>query len=491
MSPLDIAVLVVYLAFIGGLAFHFSRRQKSAEDYFLAGRNLPGWVVGFSIMGTVVSSATFVGHPGNVFFSDMWAFAYHLALPVVVLLTVGRFVVFYRRTLRMSPYEYLGTRFGYPAQAYASASFIVSRILDMSLTVYFLGLALAFVTGWDVWWVILVVGLLTVAYTLAGGIRGVVWTDFLQGILLVGGGLLCAALILGRGDAGQLLTTAWEGGKFTLGSWEPSLIEDNFWLLFVGGIFHFLQSFGTDQNMVQRYLLARSDREARRSAMLGILSCVPIWLLFMFLGGLLWAFYQADPSALPPEVGQVKDNIIPHFILTELPPGLLGLLLAGLLAAAMSSMDSDLNSVAAVVLQNFYRRMRPGAAQRRQLMVGRGRGCGRRAAVHFPGATVDRHRVSGEILTRSGSGRLGRKTGLVRPGMALPQGHVQGGLHGPRRLRGVHSLGRPDPGGNAQQPEPVAGSGPLQLSLDAHDHRHDRACPGAGGGLCRQPVEEQ
>ena len=91
----------------------------------------------------------------------------------------------------------------------------------------------------------------------------------------------------------------------------------------------------------------------------------------MFLGGLLWAFYQADPSALPPEVGQVKDNIIPHFILTELPPGLLGLLLAGLLAAAMSSMDSDLNSVAAVVLQNFYRRMRPGAAQRRQLMVGR------------------------------------------------------------------------------------------------------------------------
>ncbi len=116
MTPLDIAILVVYLAFVGGLAFHFSRRQKSAEDYFLAGRNLPGWVVGFSIMGTIVSSATFVGHPGNVFFSDMWVFAYHLALPVVVLLTVGRFVVFYRRTLRMSPYEYLGTRFGYPAR---------------------------------------------------------------------------------------------------------------------------------------------------------------------------------------------------------------------------------------------------------------------------------------------------------------------------------------------------------------------------------------
>ena len=371
MSPLDITVLVVYLAFIGGLAFHFSRRQKSAEDYFLAGRNLPGWVVGFSLMGTVVSSATFVGHPGNVFFSDMWPFAYHLGLPVVVLLTVGRFVVFYRRTLRMSPYEYLGTRFGYPAQAYASVSFILSRVLDMSLTVYFLGLALAFVTGWDVWWVILAVGLLTVIYTLAGGIQGVVWTDFLQGILLVGGGLLCCALILGRGDSGQLLTTAWEGGKFSLGNWAPSLIEDNFWLLFVGGIFHFLQAFGTDQNMVQRYLLARSDREARRSAMTGILSCIPIWLLFMLLGALLWAFYQADPSALPPEVGEVKDNIIPHFIMTELPPGLLGLLLAGLLAAAMSSMDSDLNSIAAVVLQNFYRRYRPGAIQRRQLMVGR------------------------------------------------------------------------------------------------------------------------
>ena len=195
--------------------------------------------------------------------------------------------------------------------------------------------------------------------------------------------------------------------------------------------------------MVQRYLLARSDREARRSAMTGILSCVPIWLLFMFLGGLLWAFYQADPSALPPEVGQVKDNIIPHFIMTELPPGLLGLLLAGLLAAAMSSMDSDLNSVAAVVLQNFYRRMRPGAAQRSQLMVGRAGVVVWRSAVHFPGATVDRDRVPGEILARSGSGRLGRKTGPIRPGVALSQGHLQGGLHGSRRVRGCSLSGPP------------------------------------------------
>ncbi len=372
METIDVVILVLYLTVIISLGLYFSRRQKSTEDYFLAGRNMPGWVVGFSLMGTVVSSATFVGHPGNTFKNDFWMLSLYLATPLVMTQVV-RILVFYRHSIKMSVYEYLGDRFGYPAQAYGSFAFVMSRILDMSMTFYFLAIAVAFLSGYDIWWVILILGLFTLVYTVLGGIAAVVWTDVIQAVLLVGGGLLCVGIVLFTSDFGpqKVISTAWQGGKFGLGSFQFSLIENNFWIFVVGGVFQAFQSFAISQSAVQRYLLARTDREARRSAIAGVLSCIPVWLLFMFLGACLWAFYQLGGNSVPAEVVAVKDNILPYFIKTELPHGIIGLMLAALVAAAMSSLDSDLNSVAAVVVQNFYRRFRPRSTDRQQLAVGR------------------------------------------------------------------------------------------------------------------------
>ena len=373
MAPIDTAIVVVYLSGVALLGVYFSRRQKTTEDYFLAARSVPGWVVAFSILGTICGSATFVGHPGNVFHDNMFLIPAHLIPLIVMLLLARRIVLFYRRSVRMTAYEYLEQRFGYPARAYGAATFLVSRVADVSVTYYFLALATALLTGWDVTGVILILGAVTVLYTLIGGIQAVVWTDVVQGIFLVGGGLLCVLLILFGSDAGpsQILAAAWEGGKFEIDRWQWDATENNQWLLIIGSVFVWLQAFCCNQHNVQRYLLARSDREAVRGAVMGAAACVPVWLLFMLLGALLWSYYQFSAEAVPPEVMAVKDRIVPYFVSTHFPAGLKGLVLAALIAAAMSSLDSDLNALATVVVNDFFGRLRPRASDSRRLLAGR------------------------------------------------------------------------------------------------------------------------
>src|SRR5688572_20580495 len=144
MTPIDIIIVLVYLAVILGVGFYFSRNQKTTEDYFLAGRNVPGWVVAFAIMGTMISSTSFIGHPGNVYARDMWNLPSFFMLPFVLVFISRTVVVFYRRTIRMSVYDYLEQRFSYFARAYGAAAFIVSRVVDMSATLYFLAIPVSF-----------------------------------------------------------------------------------------------------------------------------------------------------------------------------------------------------------------------------------------------------------------------------------------------------------------------------------------------------------
>ncbi len=376
MGIIEITVIVIYLGFLGTLGLYFSRRQKTTEDYFLAGRKLPGWVVGFSIMGTIVGSATFIGHPGEVFKRNMWALPMHMVYPFVMIFISVFLVAFYRRTIRMTAYRYLEMRFGYPARIYGAGAFIVSHVLDLSITFYFLAVAVGYMSGWDVWWVILIVGMATVIYTMVGGIEAVVWTDVIQGTLLVLGGLVCLGVLLFSGPDGPMaiITKAWEGGKFALGKWDLwdfSWFENNQWFYILGGAFGALQYLACDQSNVQRYLLSRTDKEAAKGAFIGAASCLPIWILFMIIGALMWAFYELSTDQIPLEVLQEKDFIVPYFIKTQLPAGLIGLILAALMAAAMSSIDSELNAMAAVIVNDFYVRLQPESKDKHRLLLGK------------------------------------------------------------------------------------------------------------------------
>jgi SSS family solute:Na+ symporter len=373
MSLIDSTIVVVYLATIFGIGIYFSRNQKTTQDYFLAGKNVPGWVVVFAVVGTMISSTSFVGHPGNVYASNMWNLPSFFMLPVVMVFIARFVVVFYRRTIRMSIYDYLERRFNYAARAYGAMAFIVSRVVDMSATLYFLAIPVSFLTGFSVWWVILVIGLVTLVMTVAGGLAAVVYADVLQGILLVGGALICVGVALFRppGGAAAVLHTAWAGGKFGLGNWSFSLTQENIWFFLVGGGIWAVQRYALDQHIVQKYLVAKNDRQAKLSAFFGAIACLPVWCMFFFLGACLWAFFQLTGAHLPADVAQVKDNIVPYFIKTQLPSGVIGLIVAALLAAAMSSLDSDLNSLATVIVDDFYARFRPESDDRRRLRVGR------------------------------------------------------------------------------------------------------------------------
>jgi SSS family solute:Na+ symporter len=373
MSLLDCLIVVVYLAVVFGIGIYCSRNQKTTEDFFLAGKNVPGWVVIFAIVGTMISSTSFIGHPGNVYAHDMWNLPSFLMLPFVMLFVSRYVVVFYRRTIRMSIYDYLERRFNYGARAYGAAAFIVSRVVDMSATLYFLAIPVSYLTSVDVWWVILIVGLITLVMTVAGGIAAVVYADVLQGLLLIAGLLVCLGIALFRPKQGAMavLQTAWEGGKFGLGNWSFNWQHENIWFFIVGGAIWAVQRYALDQHIVQKYLVARTDRQAKISAFVGAVACLPIWLLFFLFGACLWAFFQLTGTPLPTEVASVKDNIVPYFLKTQLPSGMIGLVVAALLAAAMSSLDSDLNSMATVIVDDYFSRLRPQSTDQQRLWLGR------------------------------------------------------------------------------------------------------------------------
>jgi SSS family solute:Na+ symporter len=374
LHPLDVLVVLAYLGTIVWIGAHFARKQVSTDAYFAGGRSVPAWAVGFSVMATSISSVTFLAYPGEGFAGNWIRLVQGLMLPVVLILFIWWLVPLYRHVIRLSVYEYFEKRFGYGARLYTSLAFMLMHFSKMGTVFFLLALALSKMTGYDTYHVVLVLATLTVIYTLVGGIEAVIWSDVLQSFVLVGGGLLCVGVLLFAPEAspGTILSNAWAQGKMSLSHSDPNVSQLDFvrlttLVMAVNGIFWTIQKYGTDQTVVQRFLLTRTDRGAIKAVLGGAVMCVPVWTLFMLIGTLLWSFYQTAPL---PE-GTRPDAVFPWFIMTQLPPGVTGIILAALIAAAMSSLDSDLNGLAAVGVEDYYRRFRPQATDKQCLNIGR------------------------------------------------------------------------------------------------------------------------
>jgi SSS family solute:Na+ symporter len=378
LGALDYIVMGGYLLGTAAIAIRTAGRQTTTREYFTANRQIPGWAVGFAMMATTVSSPTFVAIPGSTFARDWWQMLYMLMALGVLTVLVPFVVPLYRRAVKMSAYEYLEERFGYGARLYGAAGFTLLRIADLGFTLYLTGVAVEVVTGWDIGTVVMGVGAFTLVYTLIGGIEGAIWTSVVQGGILVGSaGIILFAIFFGS-EAGPatLVAHAYQNGKLSLGDFDlgwGTLYREQAtgWILMIAGLLHFSRYYVTEQSIIQRYLVARSDQEARSGVRLGVLITVPTWLTFAFIGTCLWSYYDLAGTTLPPQVLSQPDNIVPHFIATQLPTGVVGLILAGLLAAAMSSVSADLNSVATVLTQDFFVRAFPRTSDRKQLFFGR------------------------------------------------------------------------------------------------------------------------
>jgi SSS family solute:Na+ symporter len=371
LHPLDYTVVGVYLAGIVGIGVYFSRKQTDTEEYFAGRRNIPAWAVGMSVIATLISSGTFLGLPGEGYTTNWVRLAKDFMVPVVLLGMIWFIVPCYRRVIGLSAYEYFERRFGYFARLYSSVAFSVAHFSKMGSVFFLLALALSRMTGYNTYAVIAVLGSFTIIYTLMGGIEAVVWSDVIQGFILIFGGLICVSVLLfgPEGGPAAVVGLAMENNKisFTPVDWEFSRLT--VWVSLIWGFFYWLQKYGTDQTIVQRFLLAKSDKAAIKATLIGATLCVPIWMLFLFIGTCLWSYYRVTKLSLP--AGIEAEAVFPYFIMTQLPPGITGLILAGITAAAMSSLDSDLNCLSAVFVEDYYRRFKRGSTDAQRLRIGR------------------------------------------------------------------------------------------------------------------------
>ncbi len=366
----DYLIIGASLALSVGVGLRFAKAQSTTARYFSAGGNVPSWAVGLSIFATLISSITFLAYPGDGFAGNWVRLVQGLMVPLVVLAGVGFIVPMYRKVIGLSAYEYFERRFGYLARLYASLAFVLAQFAGMGSVFFLLALAVSGMTGIGVVTVIVVLGLVVTILTLVGGMEAVVWLDVIQGLLLILGGLVTLVVIAVKldGGLGKVFSVAAAEDKVSLGSFDWNLVELTFWVMAINGVFYAVQKYGTDQTMVQRYLTARSDKEAIRASVGGVLMVVPVWVLFMFIGTALYAFYQGG-SSLPE--GLRADAVFPHFILNEMPAGVIGLVISALLAAAISSLDSDLNCLAAVAVDDYYRKLKPRSTEAQRVRAGR------------------------------------------------------------------------------------------------------------------------
>ncbi|MBR0038166.1 MAG: sodium:solute symporter [Bacteroidales bacterium] len=377
---IDYIIVVISILAAIGMGAYFAHRQKDTATYFTGSGKVPAWAVGISIFATLISSVTFLAYPGSAYSGNWVLLVQGLMVPVVLLAMIGVIVPLFRRVIRLSAYEYFERRFGAAARFYSSIAFVLTHFTKMGSVFYLVSMALAAFMDINIYWVVGILAVTIILLTLLGGMEAIIWMDVIQGFLLIGGGLLSVFFLLfavgtpyGPSD---ILSTAWEAGKISVGPFDWNFCETTFWVMVFNGFFYALQKYGTDQTIVQRYLTARSDHEAKKAAFIGVTLSVPVWTIFMLVGSLLFAYYQLspDPAVIDPETGaqlMKPDAVFPHFISTQLPLGVRGLIIAAIAAAAISSLDADLNCLSAIVVQDYLMKMYPHWADRHKLNAGR------------------------------------------------------------------------------------------------------------------------
>lgn len=368
---LDWLVIAIYLAAMLAMGVWFARKKTSTEEFFLAGRRIPWWAAGISIFATSASAITFMAIPAKAWDTDWTYFLQNLGVLVVAPFAALVLVPQFRRLNVTTAYEYLEHRFHWSLRLAASALYMLFQVGRVAVVTLLPALALSAVTGMDTMFCILLMGLVTILYTSLGGIEAVIWSDVAQAVILFGGATWALCVMVGASEGGLagLWVDAAASGKLNYADWSMDLTRGSVLVMVLGAVFTNLIPYASDQSIVQRYLSVRDEREAKKAVLGGAILSIPASILFFALGTALWGFYRANPERLEPTAQ--LDQIFPFFIVNEMPAGLAGLVLAGLFAAAMSSLDSAMNSVATAFTSDWYRRFRPQSDDVRRLRVAR------------------------------------------------------------------------------------------------------------------------
>ena len=370
-SWIDYATIAIYFAVLVAMGIYFSRREKDTESFFLGGRRVPWWAVGISIFGTSLSAITYLSIPAKAYATD-WVFILNqfgilLIAPIVVAVYLPRL----RSNSVVTAYEYLEQRFNLATRIYGSVVFLLFQMGRVSIVLFLPALALSAATGFNIYYSIIAMGILAMVYTVMGGIEAVIWTDVLQAVVLITGAVIAFIIIVMEVEGGlpAIVATAQSAGKLHTFNWTWDYTVPAVWVCLIGSAFSNLYPSTADQTIVQRYLATASDRDAAKAVWTNALLTIPVSFLFFGLGTVLWVYFKSNPDLLDPDLQ--NDAILPLFIVERFPVGLKGLVIAGIFAAAMSSLDSSMNSVASVVVNDYYRRFREGVSEEAALRMAR------------------------------------------------------------------------------------------------------------------------
>lgn len=368
---MDYGIIIIYLVLLAAISFYFSRKKQTADGFLRGGQKIPYWAVGISVMATQVSAIGFMSIPAKsyatnwTYFSGVWT--WFLVVPIVT----WAFIPFYRKLNLTSVYEYLEKRFSLPVRLFSSLIYCIYQLGRMGLVVYLPAIALSAVAPLSTITCIIIMGVLSTVYTVAGGIEAVIWIEVLQAILLMGGALICVLMAISGTDGGvsTFWHTATEHNKFSFGSLDMDFTSSSLTVLLIGNIFIRLGNLISDQAIVQRYMTTKSLSDAKKSLWMDVKVSVPWAIIIYLLGTALYVFYKSHPQLLSP--GTPTDGILPHFISHQAPAGLRGLIIAAIFAASMATIESHIHSVATIFTVDFYQRFSSNATGKKQLQFAR------------------------------------------------------------------------------------------------------------------------
>ena len=369
LNKIDFTIIALYLAGITLFGLRFRKKHRSLRDYFLAGRDIPWWAIALSIVAAETSTLTIISIPGLAYDTNL------TFLQVVMGYVVGRIIIsflllpHYFRGDLYTAYELIERRFGRQLRSLTAGLFLLTRAAAEGVRVYAVSIVVSIALGTGEVASIAIITVLTLIYTFEGGLAAVIWTDVVQTVIYVGGTLVGLATILHLVPGGwtAIHTAATGAHKFQIFDFSTSLlIPYTFWAGVIGGSFFTVASHGTDQLIVQRLLAARGQKQSATALISSGLAVLLQFALFLMVGVMLWTYYR-----LPSSWFGRPDRIYPTFIVSRMPHGISGLLIAAILAAAMSNLSAALNSLSSSVIMDFYDRLRPQTPEKKKMRLSR------------------------------------------------------------------------------------------------------------------------
>jgi SSS family solute:Na+ symporter len=369
----DLTMLVLYALLMVGMGLYFQRKTRTSEEFMVAGRTIPAWAAGLAVMGAYTSSISYVAVPGRAYLSNWHPLLFALAVFPVAWVVCRFAVPYYRKMGLISVYSFLEERVGQWSRAYAAIVFILLQISRIAVILYLVALVFRLVFfsagGIDLEGgnevlvtVIVVIGVITIFYTLLGGMQAVIWTDVVQSIIMIGALAYCAIALSIQVFSGPepLIASAWPD-KFSPGSLDfdlktRGLVDRTIWTMVLFAFVENLRNLLTDQNYVQKYASCPTERDAKKSIWIAMGIFTPLTAVFVYIGTCLWAFYSGSTELQDAGIADKGDYIFPYYIASQLPPGMRGLIVAAIVAAAMSTISSCFNCAATVSLLDFYKK---------------------------------------------------------------------------------------------------------------------------------------